>query len=143
MHPQAPEPKLIPTATNPEAITEADERLITARLFVDAARIIGREYFPEWQFGNRLETLFVGLCVAIGHLEGKPFSVSKLSAYLDASRSNVIRRLDALAERPDRPIMRRGRRYYLNAERLNGHSAMVAHTAIVRLIKEAAAKLLD
>ena len=84
MHPQGPEPKPIPTATNPEAITEADERLITARLFVDAARIIGREYFPEWQFGNRLETLFVGLCVAIGHLEGKPFSVSKLSAYLDA-----------------------------------------------------------
>ena len=64
MHPQGPEPKPIPTATNPEAITEADERLITARLFVDAARIIGREYFPEWQFGNRLETLFVGLCVA-------------------------------------------------------------------------------
>jgi hypothetical protein len=73
MHPQGPEPKPIPTGTNPEAITEADERLITARLFVDAARIIGREYFPEWQFGNRLETLYVGLCVAIGHLEGKPF----------------------------------------------------------------------
>jgi len=35
------------------------------------------------------------------------------------------------------------RRYYLNPERLNGHSAMVAHTAIARLIKQAAAKLSD
>jgi hypothetical protein len=103
MHPQAAEPKPIPTATNPEAITEADERLITARLFVDAARIIGREYFPEWQFGNRLETLFVGLCVAIGHLEGKPFSVSKLSAH-HAPRTALLpqRRAPQWAQRDGR-----------------------------------------
>ena len=131
------------SAHDPEAIAEARERLIIARLFVDAARVIGREYFPEWQFGNRLETLYVGLCVAIGHLEGQPFSISKLSAYLDASRSNITRRLEALAERPDRPIIRRGRKYYLNLERLNRQSAMAAHTAIVRPITEAAAKLTD
>jgi hypothetical protein len=36
--------------------------------------------------GTRLETLFVGLCVAIGDLEGKPFSVAKIATYMRVPR---------------------------------------------------------
>ena len=45
-------------------------------------------------FGTRLETFFIGLCVAIGELDGKPFSVAKIAAYMCAC--TVIRRLDLL-----------------------------------------------
>ena len=33
-------------------------------------------------FGTRLETFFIGLCVALGHMDGKPFSVAKIAAYM-------------------------------------------------------------
>jgi hypothetical protein len=31
-------------------------------------------------FGARLETFFIGLCVAIGDMDGKPLSVAKIAA---------------------------------------------------------------
>ena len=47
-------------------------------------------------FGARLETFFVGLCVAIGDIEGKPFSVAKIAAYMRVPRTTVIRGLDRM-----------------------------------------------
>jgi DNA-binding IclR family transcriptional regulator len=64
----------------------------------------------------------VGVCVAIGHVDGKSFSAAKLAAYLDCPRTSVIRRLDALAKMEI--IVRRGTRYYLNEPRVNSDSAI-------------------
>ena len=68
-------------------------------------------------FGTRLETFFIGLCVALGHMDGKPFSVAKIAAYMRVPRSTVIRRLDRL--RQWGLIYRQGRRYYLHDKALN------------------------
>ena len=58
---------------------------------------------------TRLETFFIGLCVALGHMDGKPFSVAKIAAYMRVPRSTVIRRLDRLQRWG--LIYRQGRRY--------------------------------
>jgi DNA-binding transcriptional MocR family regulator len=64
------------------------------------------EYLPQEKFADRMESLYVGMCVALGHMERRPFSVSKLAAYLEAPRTTVLRQLDHLVERG--VIARRG-----------------------------------
>ena len=98
-------------------VLTAQERLTLCRMFVDVAREAHREYMPNLAFGSRLETLVVGVCVAIGHLDGNPFSTAKLAAYLDCPRTSVIRRLDALTQMPI--IVRRGTRNYHSEPRFN------------------------
>jgi hypothetical protein len=121
------------------AMLKARGRLTLCRMFVDVARETHREYMPKLAFGSRLETLVVGVCVAIGHLEGKPFSAAKLAAYLDCPRTSVIRRLDALAKM--QIIVRRGTRYYLNEPRVNSDSAIKSHDRIRRIVLKAAEQL--
>ena len=47
-------------------------------------------------FGTRLETFYIALCVALGDIDGKLFSVAKIAAYMRVLRTTVIRRLDQL-----------------------------------------------
>ena len=51
---------------------------------------------PAKPFGARLETLYIALCVALGDIDGKPFSVAKIAAYMRVPRTTVRRRLDQL-----------------------------------------------
>ena len=72
-------------------------RQTLCRLMIDLMRGVHSAYAPANEpFGTRLETFFVGLCVALGHMDGKPFSVAKIAAYMRVPRSTVIRRLDRL-----------------------------------------------
>ena len=76
----------IPThqATAPDhwhKIKKARQRLVLCRLMVDIMRTVHGTYAPVSEpFGTRLETFFIGLCVAIGDIDGKPFSVAKIAA---------------------------------------------------------------
>ena len=80
-----------------KCIARAKQRLVMCRLLVDIMRTLRGHYMPVNEpFGTRIETQFVGLCVAIGDIEGKPFSVAKIAAYMGMSRSTVIRRLERL-----------------------------------------------
>jgi DNA-binding IclR family transcriptional regulator len=108
-------------------------------MFVDVAREAHREHMPKLAFGSRLETLVVGVCVAIGHLDGNPFSAAKLAAYLDCPRTSVIRRLDALAKM--QIIVRTGTRYYLNEPRFNSDSAIKSYDKVRRIVLKAATQL--
>jgi hypothetical protein len=46
---------------------------------IDIMRIVHGAYAPvNKPFGTRLETFFIGLCVALGDIEGKPFSEGRL-----------------------------------------------------------------
>jgi DNA-binding IclR family transcriptional regulator len=72
---------------------------------------------PGESFGARLETAFIGLCVALGDIEDKPFSVAKIAIYMRVPRTTVIRRLDRLVSWG--VIDRRGRRYYVNEKTVN------------------------
>jgi DNA-binding IclR family transcriptional regulator len=58
-----------------------------------------------------LEIFFIGMCVALGQFQGRPFSVSKTAAYMCLPRTTVVRRLDRLQTWG--LIYRQGRRYYM------------------------------
>jgi hypothetical protein len=137
-------PRPRPTCTRcPEgtamALLKAHERLAIARMCLDLARLTRRGFAPQEPFGNKMETFYVGLCVLIGHIDGKPFTVTKLSNYLEASRSVTLRRLDQLIEFG--VVERRGNRYFINEEVANTKPAMDVHSALVRVVKDAAAQL--
>jgi hypothetical protein len=128
-----------PAMAKSDMVRVAQDRLALCRMFVDVAREAHREYMPKLAFGSRLETLVVGVCVAIGHLDGKPFSAAKLAAFLDCPRTSVIRRLNALAKMEI--ILRRGTRYYLNEPRVNSDSAIKSHDRARRIVLKAARQL--
>ena len=66
---------------------------------IDIMRTVHGAYAPDTErFGTRLETFFIGLCVAIGDIEGKPLSVAKITAYMGVPRTTVIRRLNQTAK---------------------------------------------
>jgi hypothetical protein len=121
-------------------IAKAEQRLVMCRLLVDIMRTLRAHYIPANEpFGTRIETKFVGLCVAIGDLEGKPFSVAKIASYMGMPRSTVIRRLERLESWGI--IERQGRRFFFRPEKVNGIMGMQAYKQNRGLITKAVDKL--
>ena len=78
-------------------IKSAPQRLVLCRLMIDIMRTVHGAYAPDTdRFGTRLETFFIGLCVALGDIEGKPLTVAKVAVYMSVPRTTVIRRLNQL-----------------------------------------------
>src|SRR5215469_15869366 len=99
-------------------IKSARQRLVMIRFMIDSMRSLHGAYAPlDEPFGTRLETFFIGLCVALGEFEGKPFSVAKIATYMHVPRSKVVRRLDRL--RSWGLVHRQGHRYYVDKKALN------------------------
>jgi len=99
-------------------IKKARQRLVLCRLMIDMMRAVHGTYAPASEpFGTRLETFYIALCVALGDIEGKPFSVAKVAAYMRVPRTTVSRRLDQLQRWG--LIDRHGRRYYVHEKTLN------------------------
>ena len=85
---------------------------------VDIMRTVHGAYAPVSEpFGTRIETFFIAVCVAIGDMDGKPFSVAKIAAYMRVPRTTVIRGLDRMQRWG--LIDRRGRHYYMHEKKLN------------------------
>ena len=101
-------------------IKSARQRLVLCRLMIDIMRTVHGAYAPVSEpFGTRLETFFVGLCVAVGDVDDKPFTVAKIAAYMRVPRTTVIRRLNQLH--------RRDRSRAVLDELLARHCASVSH----------------
>ena len=107
---------------------------------IDIMRTIHGAYAPVGEtFGTRLETFFIGLCVAIGDIDGRPFSVAKIAAYMQVPRTTVIRRLNQLHRWG--LIDRRGRHYYTPEKMLNSLIGMRSYQQVRRLVNKATAEL--
>jgi DNA-binding IclR family transcriptional regulator len=107
---------------------------------IDIMRGLHGTYAPGSEpFGSGLETLFIGMCVALGQFEEKPFSVAKIAAYMCVPRTTVIRRLDRLQTWG--LICRQGRHYYMEARALNSLLGMRSYRQIRRLLEKAAEEL--
>jgi biotin operon repressor len=125
-----------------DRIKKERQRLVLCRLMVDIMRTVHGAYAPVNEpFGARIETFFIALCVAIGDMDGKPFSVAKISAYMRVPRTTVIRRLDQL--RSWGVIDRRGRHYYLHERALNSLIGMKSYQQVRRILGEATKNLSD
>ena len=123
-----------------DKIKKERQRLVLCRLMVDIMRTLHGHYVPVSEpFGTRIETSFIALCVAIGDMDGKPFSVAKIAAYMHVPRTTVIRRLEQLQSWG--LIDRRGRRYYLHEHKLNSLIGMKSYQEVRRILGEAAKKL--
>src|SRR6516225_2206288 len=97
---------------------KARQRLVLCRLMIDMMRTVHGAYTPASErFGTRLETFFIALCVALGDIDGKPFSIAKIASYVRVPRTTVIRRLNRLQS--SGLIDRQGRRYYIRGKTLN------------------------
>jgi DNA-binding IclR family transcriptional regulator len=107
---------------------------------IDIMRTVHGAYAPvSVPFGTRLETFFVGLCVGIGDIDGKPFSVAKIAAYMHVPRTTVIRRLDQLQRWG--LIERQGRHYHLHEKTLNSLIGMRSYQQVRRILCKATEEL--
>jgi DNA-binding IclR family transcriptional regulator len=107
---------------------------------INIMRGLHGSYAPASEpFGSRLETFFVGMCVALGQFEERPFSVAKIAAYMCVPRTTVIRRLDRLQSWG--LIYREGRHYYMDEQALNSLLGIRSYRQIRRLLEKAAAEL--
>lgn len=110
------------------------------RLAIDLLRTLHGSYAPPGEpFGTRVETFFIAACVAIGDIEGKPFSVAKIAAYMHAPRTTVIRRLNRLQSWG--VIDRRGRHFYLREKTLNSLIGMQSYQQVRRILSKAIEEL--
>lgn len=107
---------------------------------IDLMRTVHGAYAPLGEpFGTRLETFFVGLCVAIGDIDGKPFSVAKIAAFMHVPRTTVIRRLTQLQRWG--LIDRRGRHYYMHEKTLNSLIGMRSYQQSRHILSKATEEL--
>ena len=121
-------------------IKEGQQRLVLCRFMIDIMRTVHGAYAPMTEpFGTRLETFFIGSCVAVGDIDGKPFSVAKIAGYMRVPRTTVIRRLDRLQNWG--LIERRGRYYYLHERTLNSLIGMRSYQQVRRLLSKATEQL--
>jgi MarR family len=125
---------------NLHRIKVARQRMVLCRLMIDIMRSLHGTYAPATEpFGGRLETLFIGLCVALGEIEGRPFSITKIAAYMRVPRTTVMRRLDRLESWG--LIYRHGRYYFLQDKALNSLIGMRSYQQIRRLLSKAGEEL--
>jgi biotin operon repressor len=121
-------------------LKNARQRLVLCRLMIDTMRIVHGAYAPATEpFGTRLEILFIGLCVVLGDIEGRPFSVAKIAAYMRVPRTTVIRRLNRLQSWG--LIVRKGRYYYALEKTLNSLIGMRSYQQVRRILGKAAEEL--
>jgi biotin operon repressor len=107
---------------------------------IDIMRTVHGAYAPASQrFGTRLETFFIGLCVALGDMEDKPLSVAKISVYMGVPRTTVIRRINQLQKWG--LIYSRRRRYYTREKTLNSLMGMANYQQTRRILSKATQEL--
>jgi DNA-binding IclR family transcriptional regulator len=107
---------------------------------IDIMRTVHGAYASNTErFGARLETFFIGLCVAMGDIEGKPLSVAKITGYMGVPRTTVIRRLNQLQKWG--LIDRRGRRYYTREKTLNSLIGLRSYQQVRHILSKATEEL--
>ena len=121
-------------------IKAAPQRLVIGRLIIDIMRNLHVAYAPAGEpFGSRLEIAFIALCVAVGDIEGRPFSVTKIAAYMRVPRTTVVRRLNTLQSWG--LVLRQGRRYYLQENVLNSLIGMRTYQRTRQMLNKASEEL--
>jgi len=120
-------------------IKAARQREIFCQTVIDIMRRAHDAYTPTEAFGSILGASFVGVCIALGHMQERPFTVAKLAAYVEMPRTTVRRKVHML-ERLSL-VQRRGNFYYLNEEKFNSALAMQCACDVQRLMDKAFEKM--
>jgi hypothetical protein len=114
--------------------------MVVIQMVMGILRSVHSNYLPKQEhFGRTIETLYIWGCVVMGDYECKPFSASKIAAYLRIPRTTVIRRLKQLQDW--KMIERRGHYYYAHEKTLNSTSGLRSYQEGRRAVAYAAARL--
>ena len=118
----------------------ARQRMAIGRSVIDILRTLHGTYAPKNEpFGARIETFFVGICVLIGDIEGKPFTVTKLAHYMLEPRATVMRRLERLQRW--KLVKRRGRYYHSNEKTFNSVLGLSSYHKVRRILSKTTQEL--
>ena len=80
-------------------LIHAREREVMCRLLLDVLRNLHEAYAPANEpFGTRIETNFIGLCVAIGDLDGRPFNTTKIERTYQRNRRALAKAVQKLSD---------------------------------------------
>lgn len=117
----------------------ADARLIVARTILQLLRLGHDTYRPGHKFATDLDAVLLIVAIFMGQAEGRPFSASKLAAFLDLPRSTVLRRLKSLEQ--DGTIERAGPAYRMPAALAGSPKALRAALRAIDIVARAGADL--
>jgi hypothetical protein len=107
---------------------------------IDLMRTLHGAYAPASEsFGTRLETFFIGLCVAGWRHRGQAVFCRQGRCLYARAPYNVIRRLNLLQSWG--LIDRRGRRYYMHEKTLNSLIGMRSYQQVRRILSNATEEL--
>jgi hypothetical protein len=116
------------------------ERLVLCATVIGIMRSLYDHYLPTGEpFGRRLEEMFIAVSIAMGQIEGKPFSIGKMAVYMNVPRTTVIRRLSTL--RKWGLLHREGLHYYLNPGALNSIMGLKCYRQVRQILKKATGEL--
>ena len=110
------------------------ERILMSRLLLEMCRRASR-YVEGDSLGAKMEAVLILIAIALGYMEGRPFTASKLAAYLETPRTSVIRKLAQLKR--EGFVVQRGHAYVLHDHLLNSVGIEDTRTAI-RMIRSLA-----
>jgi IclR helix-turn-helix domain len=115
------------------------ERILMSRLLLEMCRRASR-YVEGKSLGAKMEAVLILIAIALGYMEGRPFTASKLAAYLDTPRTSVLRKLAQLKR--EGFVAQRGHTYVLHDHLLN--SVGIEDTrAAIRMIRSLAEQLIQ
>lgn len=99
-------------------IKYARQRRVIAHLYLEMSRQFGQDTYAKGKNRTaRLDYAQVIAAILVGHVEDRPFTVTKLSAYLDMPRPNVLRKLEGLKR--DGVVKKVGNKFCLVPEAVN------------------------
>jgi len=110
------------------------ERILMSRLLLEMCRRASR-YVEGDSLGAKMEAVLILIAIALGYMEGRPFTASKLAAYLETPRTSVIRKLAQLKR--EGFVVQRGHAYVLHDHLLNSVGIEDTRTTI-RMIRSLA-----
>jgi hypothetical protein len=114
----------------------AGQRRVLCRLVIDMMRTLHEHYAPtEEPFGKRLESIFIGMTLVLGQIEGRPFSVGKTAAFMGMPRTTVIRKLEQLHRWG--LLHREGLYYLVDPHALNSAKGVASYRKIRDILQKA------
>lgn len=120
-------------------IAHERERLIIARLVIAVMKARAEQYYPGLGLAATYEMQLIATAVFIGHVSRKPMGATEIGRYVGMPRATVLRRLSALMRR--NLVAKKGRRYCIVPEAVNGPTAAAVVRGNIRRIIAAAKEL--
>jgi DNA-binding transcriptional ArsR family regulator len=124
----------------PERAKRNERMMILMRLIIDLSREAYASRNDDDYFGANWERALLMMAVAIGQMEGRPMSASKIAQYIGVPRATASRKLDELSAMG---LLSKNDQKQFVIVSLDVHAPRLAHAidAMERLVRMASTEL--